>query len=160
MPGPNLGFTVITGPEWLRVLEALGRVDRDIPDRLQRGIRDIAEDVADVARGRALGLPTPRNAGHTGLRAKVAEGVSVENQGNGGVRVTTSMPTRSEGIIPRGLDRVRGWRHPLFGDKRHWYSNPGYDWFLSTFSHSENVFESKLHRILEEAADDIADAAS
>jgi hypothetical protein len=158
MPGPDLGFTVLAGPEWERVIAALGRVDAELPGRLRDAIEDDAEKLADVARGRVLGLPTPRNAGHTGLRAKVAAGVHVVRQGTGGVRVQTSMPTRSEGIIPRGLDRPKGWRHPLFGDKNHWYSNPGYDWFLSTFSHSEDLFERDLKRVLERAADNVADA--
>lgn len=158
MPGPNLGFSVISGPEWLRVIEALGRVDAELPHRLRDSIRKDAEDLADVARGRVLGLPTPRNAGHTGLRAKVAAGVKVIDRGEGGVRVTTTMPTASEGIIPRGLDRAKGWRHPLFGDKNHWYNNPGYDWFLSTFSHGEGQVEKGLDRVLEKAARDVADA--
>lgn len=158
MPGPSLGFSVLTGPEWLRVTEALTRVDAELPHRLRDSIRKDAEDLADVARGRVLGLPTPANAGHTGLRAKVAAGVHVIDRGEGGVRVITSMPTASEGIIPRGLDRLKGWRHPLFGDKRHWYRNPGYDWFLSTFSRGEGEIESNLDKVLENAAKDIADA--
>src|SRR5690606_19134055 len=149
---------VIAGPEWARVIAALGRANDDIPEDLREAIMDDAEDLAKVARGRVLGLPTPRNAGHTGLRAKVAAGVHVERQGTGGVRVQTSMPTASEGIIPRGLDRVKGWRHPLFGDKNHWYSNPGYDWFISTFSNAENLIESHLDDVLERAASDIARA--
>lgn len=158
MPGPGLGFNIIAGPEWARVIAALGRANDDIPEDLREAIMDDAEDLAKVARGRVLGLPTPRNAGHTGLRAKVAAGVHVERQGTGGVRVQTSMPTASEGIIPRGLDRVKGWRHPLFGDKNHWYSNPGYDWFISTFSNAENLIESHLDDVLERAASDIARA--
>jgi hypothetical protein len=159
MPGPGLGFNVIAGPEWERVIAALGRANDDLPDDLRDAIVDDAERLADVAKGRVLGLPTPRNAGHTGLRSKVAAGVHVERQGTGGVRVQTSMPTASEGIIPRGLDRAKGWRHPLFGDKNHWFSNPGYDWFVSTFARSEDMIESHLHHVLERAAREIADSA-
>lgn len=158
MPGPNLGFSVLSGPEWLRVIEALGRVDAELPHRLREAIRKEAEDRADIARGRVLGLPTPSNAGHTGLRKKVAAGVEVIDRGEGGVRVTTTMPKPSEGIIPRGLDRIKGWRHPLFGSKDHWFSNPGYDWFLSTFSHDADGFEKELDKVLEKAAHDVADA--
>lgn len=156
MPGPGLGYTVITGPEWERVIAALGRANDEIPRDLRDTIEDDAEALAKVARSRVLGLPTPSNSGHTGLRAKVAAGVHVERQGNGGVRVQTSMPTRSEGIIPRGLDRPKGWRHPLFGDKNHWFSNPGYDWFISTFSNAEDAIERDLTNVLERAARDIA----
>jgi hypothetical protein len=105
-----------------------------------------------------LGLPTPRQAGHTGLRKKVAAGVHVDRRGTGGVRVQTSMPTPSEGIIPRGLDRPKGWRHPLFGDKNHWYSNPGYDWFISTFSQADGLIEDHLLNVLKRAADSVARA--
>lgn len=160
MPGPGLGFTVIAGPEWERVIAALGRANDNLPKELGDAIEADAENLADVARGRVLGLPTPRNAGHTGLRAKVAAGVHVDRRSTGSVRVQTSMPTRSEGIIPRGLDRPKGWRHPLFGDKDHWYSNPGYDWFLSTFSNSEKLIERDLDKVLERAADRIDRAGS
>jgi hypothetical protein len=156
MPGPGLGFNVIAGPEWERVVAALSREQYRLPIELRDAIEDDAEKLADVARGRVLGLPTPRNAGHKGLRAKVAAGVHVERQGTGGVRVQTSMPTRSEGIIPRGLDRAKGWRHPLFGDKSHWFSNPGYDWFLSTFSNSSDLIERDLKSVLDRAAERIA----
>lgn len=158
MPGPGLGFNVIAGPEWERVVAALTRADAQMQGKLRDAIEDDAERLADVARGRVLGLPTPANAGHTGLRVKVAAGVHVERQGTGGVRVQTSMPTRSEGVIPRGLDRPKGWRHPLFGDKNNWFSNPGYDWFISTFAHSEKLIEHDLDKVLERAAKDIAEA--
>ena len=159
MPGPNLGFSIVSGPEWLRIIEVLGRVNEELPHQLRDAIHDEAEDLADVARNRVLGLPTPRNAGHTGLRAKVAAGVQVIDRGEGGVRVTTTMATSSEGIIPRGLDRAKGWRHPLFGDKSRWFSNPGYDWFLSTFSRSEGEFEDKLDKVLQSAARDLGNSA-
>ena len=158
MPGPSLGYNVIAGPEWERVIAALSREDYLLPIALRDQIEEDAEKLANVARGRVLGLPTPANAGHTGLRAKVAAGVHVERQGTGGVRVQTSMPTRSEGIIPRGLDRPKGWRHPLFGDKNNWFSNPGYDWFLSTFQGAEKPIEADLKHVLERAASRIADA--
>lgn len=159
MPNPGLGYNVITGPEWERVIAALARANGTLPNDLGDAIERDAEELAGVARKRVLGLPTPRNAGHTGLRAKVAAGVHVERRGNGGVRIQTSMPTASEGIIPRGLDRAKGWRHPLFGDKSHWYANPGYDWFISTFSHSEDLIERDLNSVLERAASEIADSA-
>jgi hypothetical protein len=157
MAGPGLGFNVISGPEWERIIEALGREDYLLPIALRDSVEKDAEHLAKIARSRVLGLPTPSNAGHTGLRARVAAGVRVERQGTGGVRIQTSMPTRSEGIIPRGLDRAKGWRHPLFGDKDRWFSNPGYSWFISTFSDSEEYIESGLHNVLERAADRIAD---
>lgn len=159
MPGPGLGFNIIAGPEWVRVIAALGRVDEQLPGDLGDSIERDAERLAAVARGRVLGLPTPRNAGHTGLRVKVAAGVHVERQGTGGVRVQTSMPTKSEGIIPRGLDRPKGWRHPLFGDKNHWFSNPGYDWFISTFSNAEDEVKRNLEDVLERAADSVERSA-
>lgn len=154
----SLGFSIISGPEWERVVRALGRFDDEAPHRFRNRIKEEADKKADIVKGRAERLPTPRHAGHTGLRKRVAAGVHVINRGEGGVRVITSMPTASEGIIPRGLDRLKGWRHPLFGDKNRWYSNPGYDWFMSTFSHSKDDFQRKLMDELEQGAQRIADA--
>jgi hypothetical protein len=156
--GSELGVTIITGPEWKRVAAALTRADAEMQAKLKDEIKDVSEKLADVARGRVRSLPTSRQAGHTGLRQKVAEGVHVVERGNGGVRVVTSMADPSEGIIPRGLDRLTGWRHPLFGDKNHWFSNPGYDWFISTFNDGEKLYEDRLDHVLNAAAQDIADA--
>jgi hypothetical protein len=70
MPGPWLGYSIVSGPEWERVIAALGRVNDDVPGELGDAIEADAEKLAGVARGRVLGLPTPRQAGHTGLRQK------------------------------------------------------------------------------------------
>ncbi|WP_219512720.1 hypothetical protein [Nonomuraea ceibae] len=34
--------------------------------------------------------------------------------------------------LPRHLDNPKGWRHPRFGDRRHWYPQKGRPWFEVT----------------------------
>lgn len=151
-------YRIIAGPEWTRVIAALARADEELPHKFRDEIKKEAEDYAEIARNRVRSLPTPSNAGHTGLRERVAAGVHVVESGAAGVRVVTSMAKQDEAIIPRGLDRLAGWRHPLFGNKAHWFRNPGYGWFMSTFSNSKDDFENKLEKVLEAAANNIAEA--
>lgn len=147
---------IVFGPEWARVKAELRKAQTSIPHKLDDEIEQLAEKYADKARRKVMSLPTPRNAGHTGLRARVAAGVHVVNTPGAGVRVTTSMARPDERIIPLGLDRKEGWRHPLFGDKNHWFRNPGYSWFRETFSDAQGDFEKHLTNVLENAAHEIA----
>ncbi|PRH79406.1 hypothetical protein C6N75_10000 [Streptomyces solincola] len=151
-------YVIVTGPEFRRVEAALAKVDAAFPERFRDRIENLAEPLAAKARARVLALPTPGNAGHTGLRARVAEGVAVRVSGRAGVRITTSMSEPDERIIPRGLDRRSGWRHPLFGDRDRWFSNPGYSWFMDTMDDSQNEFENGLTELIEDSAREIADA--
>ncbi|MFD8117095.1 hypothetical protein [Streptomyces microflavus] len=151
-------FVIIAGPEFRKVEAALAKADAAFPEKFRNRIEELAEPLAGKARAKVIGLPTPSNAGSTGLRQRVAEGVAVRVNGRGGVRITTSMSEPDERIIPRGLDRARGWRHPLFGNRDHWFANPGYSWFMETMQDGQGEFERELTDVIEDTARDIADA--
>lgn len=152
-------YVVITGPEWQRVINELRVIDADMSVRLKGEMYKVAEKYANIAANKARALPTPRNAGHTGLRERVASGVHVIQRGPAGVRVATSMNEPDERIIPRGFDRKEGWRHPFFGDRDRWYRNPGYSWFRETFDEgAREEFERELDNVLEHQARRVADA--
>jgi hypothetical protein len=152
-------YVVIAGPEFKRVEAALAKADAEFPKRFERRIKQLAEPLAAAAASRVLSLPTPSNAGHTGLRSRVAAGVGVRANQRAGVRITTSMADPSERAIPRGLDNgPRGWRHPVFGNRANWVTQPGYSWFLETMQDSRRAFERGLTDVIEEAAQDIAQA--
>lgn len=149
-------YVIVKGPEWERVSVALREVDATMERNLRDAMKRDADKYAEKAQKAVLSLPTPRNAGHTGLRARVAAGVHVINNGPAGVRIVTGMDKPDERIIPLGLDRKEGWRHPLFGDKNHWYRNPGYSWFRETIAHGQDEFERDLADVLEKAAEKVA----
>lgn len=151
-------YVVVFGPEWERVITELRLIDETMARRLQLRMYKVADKYSDIAANKARRLPTPRNAGHTGLRERVASGVHPIVRGRAGVRIVTSMAEPDERIIPRGFDRKIGWRHPFFGDRSRWYRNPGYSWFMETMTDSREDFERELTDVLEESARRVADA--
>lgn len=152
-------YVIVTGPEWKRVEAALAKVDAAFPAELRNQVEDLAEPLAQKARDKVVSLPTPSNSGHTGLRARVAAGVAVAVGGGPGVRITTSMADPDERVIPRGLDNgPKGWRHPVFGNRAVWVQQPGYSWFLETMQDSQDDFEGALTDVIEDMANDVADA--
>lgn len=148
---------IVAGPEWQTTAAALREVDSSLP----RWIRDKISGERDVLVRKAkaavmavdvVGGPTRS----TGMRARVAAGIHTRS-GVGDhpyFRIYTSMPTPSEAPIPRGLDSRQGWRHPLFGDKRHWYtSRPTHEgWFTDTIAAGRDDIERALEDALERAA--------
>lgn len=70
------------------------------------------------------------------------------------------MADPDEAIIPRGLDRPQGWRHPVFGNKDVWVTQrplrPG--WFTETFANGHDEIENALTDALEWARDTVAAA--
>lgn len=151
-------YVIVQGPEWQRVINELRVIDADMAQRLKSEMFKVAERYSEKAKNNARTLPTPRNAGHTGLRERVASGVHVVQRGPAGVRVVTSMAEADESIIPRGFDREEGWRHPFFGDRNRWYRNPGYSWFVEVFQDARDDFERELDNVVEAQARRVADA--
>lgn len=130
-----------------------------IPDDLRTALRRASERLAVRAAARAKEEPAfgPK---HTGLRDAVADGVGVVDT-PGGVRITTSMPEEDEAIIPRGLDnRIRGWRHPVFGNRHTWVTQRGaFSWFMDEMQNAPGEITPELKDVLDEAARKVADAA-
>lgn len=148
-------IVIVFGPEWKELEVALAEADATAEERFGEDIREEANLKAEEAKAKVRALPAP-GPKHTGLRERVASGVEVEDGGVGDVTVKATMAEPDEAIIPLGLDRPEGWRHPLYGNKAHWYSNPGYSWFRETFENSENEFEDRLQRSLDAMAEEIA----
>lgn len=152
---------IVAGPEFTRVANALRDVDSRLPTEFRKKLKDIAKPaVADVkSRVRALNLPGGP-AGSTGLRRRVARGVStrVGVGRNASLRITTSMERPNESVIPRGMDTPRGWRHPVFGNSDNWVAQPGLSWFREPLSSYQDDFERGLTDALQWAAETIADA--
>jgi hypothetical protein len=151
---------VTFGPEWPATVAALRAIDERLPewinDAMEGPVRAAAMRAqAAVMRVEVAGGPTHS----TGMRARVAAGVGVRvgptRMRNGSYfRIYTSMREPDEAIIPRGLDRTAGWRHPLWGNKNYWYTSrptrPG--WFTDTIADSNDEIEEGITRALERAA--------
>lgn len=127
---------------------------------------DAIDPVVDRAKREVMtvGVRGGPGTGHTGLRGRVAAGVGfrkgISSKSNAYFRIYTSMAEVSESPIPRGLDSAKGWRHPLFGNKDHWFqSQPTRTgWFTDTIADSADSIERAIARALDTAAKTVGGA--
>lgn len=149
-------YQVVLGDDFSRAREALRHVDKALPRKLRQALIDAAGPAVKDAQSRVQSIPTYGHE-HTGLRRRVARGVKVLASPAAEVpylRVVTSMPAADEAIIPRGLDRQEGWRHPVFGNRDHWVTqHTGGSWFREAIADHRDDFERGLTDALEWAAD-------
>ena len=112
--------------------------------------------MADKARTRVRRMPVRGRSGHTGLRRRVAQSVRVIDVPRG-VRITTVMAQRDEDIIPRGMNRPSGWRHPVFGQRAVWVRQRPMraGWFSDSMDRDHEIAVA-LDDTLEDSADRIA----
>jgi hypothetical protein len=150
-------YVVVKGPEWERVAAQLAVEEKQIPKNLRHQVRRNAESLAERAKQKVRRLPVRGRAGTTGLRQRVAAGVHVVDVVNGS-RISTSMAERDESIIPRGLDRKVGWRHPVYGNREVWVQQRPYvsGWFTDTIADGHDEIEHDLDEVLNDAAERIA----
>ena len=169
----GFGFDDATGRRLDILIEALRHAADTIPDQAAKDVEELVRKRADDAALRVLAEPT-HGPKHTGLRARVSDGVFVakDNTMSGstitslgsrmdGWVIGTSMPTSSEAIIPRGFDTRasggRGWKHPLFADRSRWYSNyGGFSWFLGAMDGAQDDGAARLAELLDKSAEEIA----
>lgn len=157
----------VFGPEWAATVEALRVADNELAEWIREEMEEAIRPAADRAARKVLTVGVIGGpAGHTGLRARVGDGVGVRvgpsRVRNGSYfRIYTSMAERDELPIPRGLDTAKGWRHPLFGNRNHWYTSvPTFTgWFTETIADSRDEITEGIQDALERAAT-LIDAAS
>lgn len=155
---------VVAGPEFTRVAIALRAIDQALPRQLRGEMRDAVKPSVAEAKEKVRTMPVAGHSGTTGLRREVARGVKIQAglSGRRGahLRVVTAMTRPDAEIIPRGLDRAAGWRHPVFGNRDNWVvqrpQRPG--WFLETLSDARDPIEMALTHVLEKARDRVASA--
>jgi hypothetical protein len=160
MPAGKQTIWIVAGPEFKRVALALRDVESTMDARLGRALKGASLPLVEEAKTRVRTMRVRGHAGSTGLRARVARGVDSETTRSGAtttVRVTTSMNQPNEAIIPRGLDRPQGWRHPVFGNRDVWVTQRGSgSWFTDTFQDGRVPIQDALTDVLEDARDTVA----
>jgi hypothetical protein len=154
-------YNVHLGEEWRRVSLALRDVDKNLPGKLRKSMRDAARPAAEDAKRRVKSLPV-HGAKHSGLRRRVASGVAIQaGAGRGlGVRIVTGMRDPQERNLPRYLDDSRGWRHPTFGHRDRWvHQDTGGSWFRAPIAEHRPQMTRDLQQVLDDAAETIAAAS-
>lgn len=149
----NVEYTIVHGPEWQATVDALDEVDHTLSEKFRAALEEAARPTLVELQRAALGLPAHRDK-HTGLRGRIAAGVGMKTTVKG-VRITTSMPHGQE-ELPRGEDNgMRGWRHPVYGNRDVWVQQRGASWFKSTISDDRPRFERALGDVLDRACEEI-----
>jgi hypothetical protein len=92
-----------------------------------------------------------------GLRARIARCVQAWADVTGpmvsvGVEVNASLMPDGQKSLPLMLDGEKPWRHPVFGNREHWVSQPSWPYFWGAVT----GFGPATQRALERAADIIA----
>lgn len=155
-------YQVVVGSDFKRVEAALAAINSEFPRKFRDEMKKALEPYVNQAKRNVLAIPT-HGPKHTGLRAKVAKGVktvAAPASGTAGyIRVETTMPKADMAIIPRGMDRSAGWRHPVYGNRANWVTqHTGGSWFRDALSHAQKPIEDALTRVLEEGARTVGEA--
>lgn len=97
--------------------------------------------------------------GH-GLRATIARATRAEIKPGGDARVTIRTYARylpmDQRKLPRYLDRPKGWRHPVFGDRADWVTQYGEPWFASTLIRHGPAVRREILAAMKTVAEKIA----
>lgn len=160
MGGGFLNIYALRGVEFTRVADALREIDVKLPTKFRTKLRKAAQPLVQEVKDNVRALPVYGDK-HTGLRRRVARGVRVQAAVGDEFRfrIVTSMEDPREAAIPRGLDRERGWRHPVFGTNQ-WVDQHGSSWFIDTLQNGRVPLEKALQQELEDARDMVARAGS
>lgn len=158
----SIHYQVILGDDFRKTRAALAHVDRELPRRFRQKLIEAAKPAVQDAQTRVRSIPVSGEEGSTGLRRRVARGVRTVASPSADIpylRIITTMPEADEAVIPRGLDRQEGWRHPVFGNRDVWVTqHTGGSWFREAIADHREDFEQGLHEALEWAADYIDEA--
>lgn len=141
-----ISVTVTTDGEFGRAAAALREEDARFPGELRRVIAQRVKPYVQRVKANVRNIPT-HGTRHTGLRRRVARGVSakVRTGRTPGVTIQTRMSDPAEAGIPRGLDRREGWRHPVFGNNDTWVQQTtGGSWFRQTLSNSQGAMREGI----------------
>lgn len=134
MPTGDQGFQVVIDPsEWYRLKKELDSFDPELARALRRRIRNAGALAVDAVKAK-LGEPAPGGGddsvgGRAALAAATRMTVSFGKR-SAGTRVVTSaskLPAEHKGLL--NVYAKKQFRHPLFGDKNHWYPEAGNPYF-------------------------------
>jgi hypothetical protein len=144
------------GPEWRTVRAALEREESSASRKLTNALEDAAGPIIAKVRQEALALPA-HGSKHTGMRSRLAAGVRVQPSARSVRIVATAEP--GETGLPRGFDNgPRGFRHPVYGNRDVWVQQRGGSWFREPIAEEGDAVERRLTDVLEQMADNIANA--
>lgn len=160
----GVSFSSSKGSEWDRVIAALAEVADTLANAIRSRVAIMVDPWIDQAEIDVESMPIKGVGKQTGLRDNVARHVSKNVDGvaeDFTVSVDANLPgNEGEQIIPLGLDRLTGWRHPVFGKRNTWVQQIplSHEWFTDQFEGRDEEVSSAIEGVLEDAANRVDDA--
>lgn len=159
-----IAWTKVAGQERFnrlsRRLRAAGR--GDLQSRLVKAVKREGDPAVAATKAAFRGVDVTSSAGgsgkSTGLRARIAAATTVRATGTG-IRVevnSAKVDPRHGYALVFGLDALRGWSHPVFGNRNVWATQRGQEVFFSTLSGYEDRWRAGIVDAMEDAAREIA----
>lgn len=147
----------VSGSDDLRDLAAdLKRAGHvELRKSMQKHLREAIKPIVPELRAAILGLPSS-GKGHTGLRSSIARGVQAKVSVAGprvGVRlrVDPRLLAGSAKSLPKRLDGIGRWRHPVFGHDR-WVTQPSHPYFYRTLLPHKDRVQAEVRKVLDDTS--------
>lgn len=162
--GDGIDFDTSKGEGWDPTIAALDEVSSTLAEDIKARVENIVDPWITEAKAQVESMPIKGVGKQKGLRGNVAHNVDKTVTGDGGdftVSVDANLPgDEGEQIIPLGLDRLTGWRHPVFGNPKVWVQQVPltHEWFTDAFEGRSDQIENEIQDALDEAVNKIADA--
>lgn len=163
-------FGVNTPPELHEAATRLRAFDKKLPGQLRSLLRRVAQPIMKEQKRALMRLPADNGPvgpeGVVDMRRTVARGMKLRLRTGAGrhgagpiFRISTTMPEKNLGMLPRGLDTsLGGWRSPLWGDRSRWvhHKTHGASWFLGPATDEKLKTRQQIVVLLKASASEIA----
>jgi hypothetical protein len=130
------------------VARDLRRMDgRQVKDIFKRRLTDAGRPYPARVRASVLAIPTKPDGKHTGLRARIAQCVELSSGTDSKSAYVSvwvnpfrmvpdykTLPLYMEGVKESRARNYSRWRHPIYGDRERWATQPAHPYFYQAAS--------------------------
>lgn len=136
------------------VVEEVRQAARDIPVKGTPGGGALQRRRAAVLRARSARGAARAARGSHSLRRALAAATSLRTV-NSGISIVLKASRMAEGqeTLPRHMNSEKGWRHPVYGDRRDWVHQTGHPFFDVTIRKREAEFRRACEQAIQDTLD-------
>lgn len=142
MPNEARTLDVRVTPDPVQLMRSLDRANRrsfdhEVTPRLEAVSKNAAVALRNAIRqipntsGETTNLRA-RMAAATGTKTEIRGGMLAQRQSTVAVLIDANKMPPGQRTLPRHMERAKGWRHPVYGNREKWVRQPGHPYFYST----------------------------
>jgi hypothetical protein len=134
----------------------VGSVDKGMRRKLNKGLREAVKPTLQHARSAVMRFPS-HGTHHTGLRRAVANSLAITAAGGRvAIQIRHSKLPEGKENLPNRMEGIGGpWRHPVFGDRETWVTQPSYPWFYPTMRADRPQVEKSINEVIDAIAKEL-----